>query len=367
MGPRCVILVSLLTACGARTGLGLPSPGEEDAGPDATLDAGLDAAIDAGRDAGMDAGFDAGPDSAPPPDVWVPECPDSETVAAREASVPVDIIWAFDSSLSMIDDAERMRANVQVFWDAIIAADVDAHVIFLASAGYAPDAPIEFARRYYPIDREVGSWDALAQITAGFEDYRRYLRADATTHFVVVSDDDSRAMAWEDFREAMLELLGHDFTFHAVASERVTPTPENPRGVCFTPTSAAYNPGYEYMELTEATGGLFLSICNEDWSELFELLSERIAVRIPLPCGYTLPQPPPSGVDYMPDRFTVLWQLPDEPGPRVLPRVGDSEADCGDGWWYFDGSDRIELCPSTCEEVEALGGRITVDLGCDTL
>ncbi|MEM9069832.1 MAG: hypothetical protein AAGE52_15070 [Myxococcota bacterium] len=359
MVVRLVMVVSLLTACGARTGLPLPQTSEEDAGLDATIT--FDVGVDA-FDAGVDAPFDAGVDA---PDVWIPECPDSVAVSAREASVPVDIIWALDSSLSMVDDAERMRDNIEIFWESITEANVDARVIFLSERGYAPGAPGGYSRRYFEIPREVDSWNALAEMSAAWRDYSRYLRADAITHFIVVSDDDSLAMEWEDFQAGMRELLGRDFFFHAVASERVMPTPSNPRGVCSTPTSSAFRPGYEYIELTDATGGLFLSICNEDWSELFTLLSERIAIRIPLPCGYTLPLPPPAGVEYIPDRFTLLWQLPDEAGPRVIPRAGEGEDDCGDGWWYFDGSDRVQLCPSTCEEVEALGGRVEIDLGCD--
>ncbi len=358
------LVCALALGCGARSGLYVDEH-ESD-----LTDAGVDVVeVDSGIDAPFDAPPDVPPDVQPdvPIDAWIPMCPDSRTVAAREASVPVDIIWALDSSGSMLDDAMRMRENVNIFWDSITSADVDARVIFVAEAGYAPGAPVEFARRYVEVDEEVDSWNPLSVLANNFRDYERFLRADATTHFVVVTDDDSRVMEWETFNEIMLEQLGHEYFFHAVASERVTPSPANPLGVCSTPTSAAFRPGWEYMGLTEATGGLFLSICNEDWSELFTLLSERIAIRIPLPCGYSLPIPPPPGIEYYPERFTLLWQLPGEAGPRVLPRAGDTEDACGEGWWYFEGSDRINLCPSTCEEVEALGGSVTVDMGCDPL
>jgi hypothetical protein len=317
-------------------------------------------------DAGVDAPLlpmDAGTDAFVPPDTFIPMCPDPVSVAGREASIPVDIIWVIDNSGSMIDDVERMRSNVNVFWDALLDANVDVRVIFVSQSGFAPGAPIEFARRYYEINDRVNSWDLLLKLLSNFRRYERYLRADAITHFVAVTDDDSRALPWEDFHAEMSEMLGKPYTFHSVASERVPPTIENPTGACSTPTSAASRPGHEYYALSDETGGIKLSICNEDWSELFALLSERIAVRIPIRCGYTLPQPPPSGIVYDERMFRISYTAGDDPTPIFLNRQSTEDA-CGDGWWYFEGSERIVLCPDTCAEIEAVEGRVDIDVGC---
>ncbi len=346
----------VLASCGGKTGLQVPDFDREDGGP--RRDTGRD--VGGIPDAGIDAPIDVGVDS---PDTFIPLCPGSISVVGREASVPVDIIWAIDSSGSMIDDTERMRANISLFWDSISTADVDARVIFVGQAGFVPGAPAGFSGRYTQINRRVGSTDALLQLLATHRDYQTYLRPDATTHFIVVTDDDSLGLDWEDFRSEMETLLAHDFTFHAVASERVMPSIANPYGACFHPGGTATRPGTEYYEMATATGGVQLSICNEDWGALFPILAERIAVRIPIPCAYSLPILPPAGITYDPDNFTVLLQVPGEPGPRRIPAAG-SEAGCGDGWWYFGGSQRVTLCDSTCAEVEALDGRITVDLGC---
>ena len=351
--------IAVLAACGARTGLNAPLGEAVDAGvvlpdigppPPPRLDAGV-----------IDAFVPEDTAVEPPPDVWMPQCPDSVTVAAREATVPVDIIWAIDSSGSMVDDADRMRENIEIFWEALADTRIDARVVFVADRGYAPGAPAGFSGRYIEVDYRVHSHAGLSALLAAYDEYDGYLRPDAVTHFIVVTDDESLAMEWEDFQTEMQRLLQHDFTFHAVASEQIMPTLENRFGACYHSQGLAARPGVEYYELADATGGLQLSICNEDWSELVTLLTERIVVPIPLPCGYLLPRPP-AGVVIDPDRFTVLWDVPGEPGPRVIPRAGGR---CDNGWQFIEGSERVELCAGTCQEVEATGGRITVDLGCD--
>ena len=174
-------------------------------------------------------------------------------------------------------------------------------------------------------------------------------------------------MKWEDFIVEMNNVLGHEFIFHAVASESVPPTVDNPRGVCTSDDGgSAFGAGVEYYELADATGGLQMSICEDDWSALFDRINERIAVRIPLPCAYSLPLPPPAGVVYRPENFTVLANVPDEAGPRVVPQVaGEESCGSGGGWWFFEGSERVHLCADTCSEYEAIDARIEIDLGCD--
>lgn len=352
----------LLAACGAKTDLTLPNR-TPDPGRDAGVE--MDASTEPDASVVEDAGSDASVDAFVPPDAFVPECPDRISVSAREASIPVDIIWVIDNSFSMVDEIELMRNNVNIFWDAIVDANVDSRVVFVTQDGSAPDAPIEFARRYFPVDYRVNSHDPLLALLANFDEYGRHLRPDAITHFVVVTDDDSLGLDWEDFHETMLDLLGHEYSFHSIASERVMPTRENPTGACFTDESSAYRPGREYYALSDETGGLKLSICNRDWTELFNLLTERVAIRIPIPCGYSLPLPPPPGIVYDDADFTVQYTVPGDDTPQIIPRVADEAACTGsEGWWFFEGSDRINLCESTCDEVDAIDGRVTVDLGC---
>ena len=361
------VLAVLLSACGARTGLNSPDEGT-DGGIESDVSTRLDAMADVFLDTPTDVPTDV-PADIPldvPADVWVPMCPDSVRVAGREASIPVDTIWALDTSFSMEDDLTRMRDNIEAYWSALSMANVDSRTIFVTQAGYAPPPPAGFSGRFLEVNERVGSWDALLRLLSAHDYYGPRLRPDATTHFIVVTDDDSRAMPWENFLESMTAVLGHDFTFHAVASEQLPPTPDNPRGVCSSSNGSAYRAGAEYYALADETGGLKMSSCDDDWSALFDRINERIAVRVPLPCAYSLPSPPPAGVTYRPDRFTVLATVPGEAGPRVVPRVANEEScDGAEGWWFFAGSNRVHLCASTCAEYEAVDARIEVDLGCD--
>jgi hypothetical protein len=365
---RSTVLAVLLGACGARTGLNSPDDGvdggvESDASglPD-VLDAQTDIPFDIPLDVPADIPLDV------PVDVWVPTCPDSVRVSGREASVPVDTIWALDSSFSMEDDLRRMSNNIEVFWNALLMTNVDSRTIFVSQEGYAPSPPAGFSGRFLEVNERVGSYDAFSRFLSAHDFYGSRLRPDAVTHLIVVTDDNSREYEWERFLTEMTNLLGHEFIFHAVASEQFPPTVDNPLGVCTADDGgSAFGAGVEYYELADETGGLKMSICENDWSELFDRINERIAIRIPLPCAYSLPTPPPAGVTYRPERFTVLANIPGEAGPRVVPRV-DGEANCeagADGWWFFEGSDRVQLCASTCAEFEGIDARIEIDLGCD--
>ena len=345
--------------CGAKTDLALQE--RVDTRADGSVrDQGIDQRRDLGRD--LSSLPDLTTDTFVPPDVWVPECPDSVRVRTREASIPVDIIFAIDSSGSMFDDIDNMRSNMHLFWEAILEADVDSRVIFVVQRGFAPSAPAAFSGRYLEVGERVGSTDGMLKLLSQFPTYSRFLRPDAITHFIGITDDDSNLPA-EDFVLTMRDLLGHDFTMHAVASEYIgSNPPSNPLGSCNHSSGFAWDVGEEWYEAAEMTGGITLSICEEDWSRLFPPLTERVAVRIPIPCGYTLPTPPPPGITYRADDFTVLFEGND--GSRiVVPQ--DTTGSCADGGWsYFAGSQRVELCESTCSELMALDGRLDVDLGC---
>ena len=359
-GALALSVALLASGCGAKTNLQLEESARRRDGSVIAFDASIPP--DGGTDLGPG---DLGTDMFTPPDVWVPECPDSIRVNTREASIPVDIIFVIDNSGSMVDDLENMRANMAIFWEGLASADIDSRVIFVTQEGFAPRPPTGFAGRYFEVGERVNSHDGLLKLLSQFDTYQRYLRPDAITHFVGITDDDARDGDGPAFLETMTELLGHEFTFHAIASERIMPTRDNPLGACVHSSGFAYSPGYEWNYLADETGGIKLSICEEDWSRLLPPLTERVAVRIPIPCGYRLPTPPPPGIRYDAEDFTVLYEVPGEP-VQVIPR--DLSGSCASGGWsYAAGSERIELCPSTCDELMALDGRVDIDLGCTTV
>jgi hypothetical protein len=66
-------------------------------------------------------------------------------------------------------------------------------------------------------------------------------------------------------------------------------------------------------------------------------------------CDYTMPAPPP-GETLDPNAVNVV--LTTGTGEQFLV-LRDDGADCTQGWHYVDNGTRIELCPETCDDVEA--------------
>jgi hypothetical protein len=235
-------------------------------------------------------------------------------------------------------------------------------VLGLATAGLCGTAdplaatPLAMdANRYLHRAVNVDSWNALSQLNAQFDSYKDFLRPDAPTHIIVVTDDQSDpfrgGMLGADFKVAMEQKLGHPFFFHAIVADG-------------TNGCLGSGIGTEYLSLADSTGGQKLSICATDWSVVFKQLEEAVASSAPLPCDFEIP-PAPSGSNLDPDAVQVVFTPPggDE---AQFPRAGSVDK-CGDevAWHYDDATNptRVELCPKACEAVKQ-GGGVNVAFGC---
>jgi len=288
------------------------------------------------------------------------------------AFAPVDVIWIVDSSGSMHDEATRVQENINAFARGLESATVDYRVIVITSALYltVPE-PLGSSPRFLFIDQFVASHEALLLLLDLYDRYGDFLRSNALTHFVVTTDDESRLSA-EAFLPAMEAKLGHSFVAHAIASPMVEPTFLNPAGACRTGAGeldGAIAPGLEYYQLANLTGGLTLSICSTDWGRLFDRLTERVAVRTRVACGFVLPAPP-SGMVFDRNLVNVILTRPD--GTReVLPyRPSPSGGGCDGGGWYYDyppAPSQVVLCAESCERAMSIeGARIEIAFGCQT-
>lgn len=343
------------------------------AGCDAGGGGRIDGAVNPGLDAGGGGGFDAGPGF----DAGFDDCV-GDPYEAVEAFAPVDIVWVVDTSGSMSDEAERVQMNMVAFAAAIEAVGIDWHVVMISTRDFV-NVPASLATdpRYLLIDRAVNSNEPMAALLAEFPRYQDHLRRSALTHFIAVTDDES-SVAWMDFSTQMRRLLGRNFVFHTISSEVAGPPsfmyPEGQpcsTGGGFPPEGAAA-PGVQYYEMAMATGGRIFSICTPaaEWASLFDSLTAAIAVPMVIPCEYDIPEPPAGGeLDYM--RVNIRF-TPSGGGEQVFPYVGSPDgADCTSGGWYYDdyaAPTRIILCPSTCSAISGdVGGRVDVELGCQTL
>lgn len=322
--------------------------------------------------AAMDAGMSGRDATMVPQDACA-----SIDVAAQEGTAPVDIIWVVDSSGSMRGEAEIVQNNLNMFSAAIGATGIDYHVVVISSSSFISVPPPlgTDMERFRFVDVSVSSSGSLDRLLGEFDTYSDFLREDAVTHFVVVTDDESGRGA-ADFRTEMMSRLGHSFYVHSIASP---PGSTNCMTVpllgmvcddgCSGPGGEAADNGDIYWELSGMTAGRTFSICTSDWSGLFTTLSDTISVPTPLPCVYELPEPP-DGLTL--DRMRVNIIYTDASGmPQTIPNVG-SFGRCGaTGGWYYDEAGamtRIVLCPATCTQLSGdLAGQVSVALGCETL
>lgn len=312
-------------------------------------------------------------DGGPPP---INECAAIETEAERTLR-PVDIVWVIDSSGSMRDEADVVQANINAFVQSIEASGVeDYRVVVVTDEGFV-DVPPPLGtdtERFLLVAESVGSGEPQAKLLSEFERYRDFLRPDAITHFVIVTDDDENPLTASEFIAGMEGNLGHPFKVHAVASEDVTRMTcifgicvDSPG--CSNGDNTAADIGAQHYAAAEMTNGLTFSICTVDWSSLFAELAAAVSVSAPIPCELLVPEPP-EGETLDPNKVNVTFTPAGEtealpPFPRV-PGAGD----CGsEGAWYYDDPSapaRILLCPEACD-LAASGGKLDIALGCTTI
>jgi hypothetical protein len=320
-------------------------------------------------------------------------CATTSAMAPPPTDPRVDIVWVVDASGSMLDEQIKIGKNLAAFADAITNASIDVRIVMMTTSAAIPvicpvvspdplaGTALASDPRYQFLEMRVDSTNPLDIAVDNFAAYSSFLRPGAKTHFVFVTDDESsyRGLATPDerataFSNDMRGLLGQDFTLHTVSSAGPAPCsdpncmPDVNTGICVFVMlgCGAARPGDTYYALAGMTSGLSASICESDWSVIFQPLTEAIIASAPLPCSYDIP-PPPSGDKLDPSKVNVRWQATGGAGEMVFGKVADQGA-CGDqlGWHYdADPPAQIQLCPSTCDAI-ANGGTLSLEFGCAT-
>ena len=322
--------------------------------------------MDSGADAGvLDAATDTPPiDSGP--------C-ESIDVAAENVQRPVDIIWTVDTSDSMDNDRRIVQDNLDEFATFITGTGIDFHVVMITCEDRGIEVNPLFTTdpRFLWVDRCVSSQSVFARTLDQHPNYVDHLRENAFTHIVGVTDDDDdlRAAEWIPMME---DALGHEFTFHAIASEAMpNPVPFLDPIPCTRSLFGdlpARRIGDRYYDAANDTGGHTFSICTDDWSGLFGTLAMTVAMSEPIPCIYVIPEPP-AGMSFNPNQVNVSF-APEGGETATFPRADDESA-CGtEEAWHYDASDpprEIRLCPAACDAVNAGPGDFQVAFGCDTI
>jgi hypothetical protein len=355
---------------------------ESDSGDDASQIETPDA-----DDASIDTTDEDAADAAVP-DVTVDVTPDiddnscgSVTVEAESIPRPVDMIWVIDTSGSMDEEVALVELGLTALASYVETSGLDLRVIMLADAttvcppvpltdGACPPTESEI---YIPSNVLVGSFDALVKLIENFSggtNYSRYLRPDAVRHIIVVSDDESDDMTADAFLRQAAALpapgLVTDMYFHSIVSD--TEEEDCFFFICETIGCSgrygdAESRGDQYLRLSDITGGIVNSICEDDWAPIFDAISDRIVETSQLPCTYGMPETPTEGDTIAFETIEVQFEVGGV--SSEIRRVTDA-ASCEPvtgGWFFNDPTSptQINLCPTSCDETT---GAVTISGEC---
>lgn len=293
---------------------------------------------------------------------------------------PADIIIVVDNSGSMDFEAQAVQANMNAFSSQIFLANIDAHVVLISQidgdTGVCVDPPL--GSGMCPTDDNnppglthiidsVDSNNALQKLIEHHADWAPAMRATASKHVIVVTDDNSDLSA-NDFQTmwAALDPTYVPYKFHAIAA------PEGPVAGCLNQTSCCITSaagGAVYLQLTMATGGIFGNLCDQEFQPIFDAVAEQVIEGSTLACEFTIP-PPPEGESF--DPMEVNVEFFDGVGTLDIGYV-EGPSDCAgvtDGWYYDDPASpsTILLCPQTCDTIQGFqGAQVSIQFGCATV
>ncbi|MCB9778326.1 MAG: choice-of-anchor D domain-containing protein [Alphaproteobacteria bacterium] len=187
-----------------------------------------------------------------------------------------DVMFFVDRSCSMKDDEANLQRNIGILADELSAADSDwQFMVTIDDYGCSEgdfitpetaDVPAAFGAA---LATAPGSYTeaGLTITTRGLERSigggcnQGFLREDSKTLIVTVSDEPEQSP--EDWSHYTARMRGV-----APSAAVVAVVGDLPDGC------ATAEPGSGYVEAAEATGGVFLSICDADWGEYFSVVGE---------------------------------------------------------------------------------------------
>ena len=281
------------------------------------------------------------------------EPPEPTDVIVQAPVKKVDILWLIDNSSSMGEEQAGIAENLQVFLEYFIGSGLDYHIGVISTD---MDDPWHRGRlqerrglRWIDMNTEdafgvLGEMTLLGIEGSGNEKGRDpiwrslevhgddanagFYRANAGFHVVAISDeeDSSVEISEPEFIDWMkgLKLTPSDVSFSSIVS---------PFPVC----PGANDPGVEYIRYTEAIGGTYWPICDDDWAAVLDLLGLQASGMVREFFLSSLPVP-----------GTIEVYVTDETG-TVLAFVE------GDDWVYSDARNSItfvSFVPTALSEVE---------------
>ncbi|MEZ4221067.1 MAG: hypothetical protein R3B13_09060 [Polyangiaceae bacterium] len=326
---------------------------------------------------------------------------------AKQLYEPADIIWAIDTSGSMLDEAAAVQSTINAFSQQIVQTGIDVHVVMLAGypflllpgicvpgplgSGMCPPqgSDTKLPRFLHPANVFIDSTDGAKQLVQLFPVYKQMLRPGALKYVVVVTDDDSRngqssgsgGTGDPGPYDNNPDLFIKDFTaLDPMFSNGGTPTWSLSAVYSFTKCPNAAIDGIVWKDIVNKTGGVHGDICQctqaAACATAFQGIFNKLATKIiqgskPLTCEWQIP-PPPAGQTLDPSKVNVDFINQDKGTKETLFHVNDVNAcDPNLGGWYFDNNQlpaSVKACPASCNKITAVTqGRIDVIFGCQTI
>jgi len=317
---------------------------------------------------------------------------------AEAQLLPTDVVWAIDTSGSMIASFPAIQSALSAFSQRVSSAGIDAHIVLLAGAGSsagplgggpggpgaggpgaggpgaggpglgglgggalcvpaplgsgqcgaasAPGAAAPDSREPFllHLDLPFGFAEGMATLLEHHGSYAHLLRPNARTHLVLTEDGPPP--------QTPAQVADHLEGRAAVTASGPWNPPLQPgswvfhgvvcrdgggTGVCLLSLA----PPQTTLDLIAQTGGLVSNLDEagngsgmDPFAQLLDKLAEQVIVGATISCDYTIP-PPPSGETL--DNNAVNVALVDGNGATsVFPRIPDG-TDCADhAGWRFD-------------------------------
>ena len=301
---------------------------------------------------------------------------------------PVDVIWALDTSDSMVGELQQVEANMNTFVNQITQQGIDVHVVLVAKPGNPTDGSVfnpdpgvcmdpplatgvcpggSKPPLYQHVEVGVGSNNALNKLIDNYQTYKPTLRQSAVKYFAVVTDDDATdgphnsAAAFIQSVQNLDPGWFDDWKFFGIFCT----------GSCGTLLACA-DTGDVYKALVAQTGGVSGDLCgnNQNFAPVFNQMSQAVVSQKSVDCAWDIP-PAPAGQSFQKDLVNVNYQQGGTGTPQPIYHVNGA-ADCGpQGGWYYDDNvnpTKVLVCPATCAAIQAdPNAKVDVLFGCQTI
>jgi hypothetical protein len=214
--------------------------------------------------------------------------PEQTDVIVQAPVREVDILWLIDNSSSMGEEQAGIADNLEIFLEYFLGSGLDYHIGVISTDMDDPwhRGRLQERRGLRWVDQNTeDAFGVMAEMTllgvegSGNEKGRDpiwrslevhgedanagFYRASAGFHVVAISDeeDSSVEISEPEFISWMQSLKSSpdDVSFSSIVS---------PLPVC----PGANDPGVEYIRYTEAIGGTYWPICDDDWAAVLDIL-----------------------------------------------------------------------------------------------